>query len=536
MNQNLKQLGRQLIDIWKQLGLNQRISVVLAGAAVMIGLGVLAFFSTRVSYVPLFNALDPADSAKVVAELDKQKVPYQLSAGGATVLVPSDKVDRLRVTLATSIGSGDIPGWETLLGQSSTMQPDLIQRANLRHVKDGLLARAVMTMDQIESATVHVVEASTGLLRGPGDHATASVVVKGKGGQAISQETVRSIQALVANSVAGLLRSNVSVSDSHGRLLTEDYDENSPMGRAGSRFAIQQQVEAYYAKQVRNLLDPVLGPGDSRVAIAVELDMNSINSTERKVDAATKVPKSITEKDETTSSTSGGGGTAPGIASNSAGATNTVAAGGTSSLNNTTRKTTETQNDFDVTVKEIVQQAGSIRRMSASVVINARYEGVGADRKVVPRTPEELDKLKGIVRTALGLQDDPNGLRKDEITLEEIPFNEEPLIEVNQQLDKQQKWEFWLRLAQKLAYPALAVVILFVFMRAFRNTSVESIPLGVPVGELDENGQVSVNDWNGNGKPRVVTVDVLNQLVKENPRNVTQAIRSWLGGSQTKNN
>jgi flagellar biosynthesis/type III secretory pathway M-ring protein FliF/YscJ len=205
-------------------------------------------------------------------------------------------------------------------------------------------------------------------------------------------------------------------------------------------------------------------------------------------------------------------------------------------LSNTTRKTTETENDFGVTVKEIAQSAGSIKRLSASVVVNTRYEGAGADRKAVPRTPEELDKLKGIVRTALGIQDIGDGIRKDEITLEEIAFNEEPIIELNQQLDKQQQWHFWLGIARKVAYPALALLILYVFVRALRNTTVENIPIGVPVGELDENGHLANAEWNGNGKPRVVSVEVLNQLVKENPRNVTQALRAWMSGPGAKQN
>jgi flagellar biosynthesis/type III secretory pathway M-ring protein FliF/YscJ len=198
-------------------------------------------------------------------------------------------------------------------------------------------------------------------------------------------------------------------------------------------------------------------------------------------------------------------------------------------------KTTETINDFGEIMRRIEQQAGSIKRMTASVVVNTRYEGTGADRKAVPRTPEELDKLRGIVRTALGIQSDEAGARKDEITLEEIAFNELPLLAVNQQLQKEHQLNFWLSLAQRLAYPALALFILFVFFRAFRNTQLESIPLGVPIGELDANGQLT-GGWNGNGKSRVVTVEVLNQLVKENPRNVTQALRAWMSGSPTKNN
>jgi flagellar M-ring protein FliF len=243
----------------------------------------------------------------------------------------------------------------------------------------------------------------------------------------------------------------------------------------------------------------------------------------------------LTEREEITSSTTGGAGAAPGVAVNSASATNVVTTTAPQNLSNTTTKTTETVNDFGEITRLIQQQAGSLKRMSASVIVNTRYEGAGAERKAVPRTPEELDKLKGIVRTALGIQDADDATRKDQITLEEIAFNEGPLLEVNQKLEKEQKYNFWLTLAQRMAYPALALFIVFVFFRAFRNTAVENLPIGVPVGELGADGQLT-GAWQGNGKPRVVTVEVLNQLVKENPRNVTHALRAWMNGAPTKNN
>ena len=35
-------------------------------------------------------------------------------------------------------------------------------------------------------------------------------------------------------------------------------------------------------------------------------------------------------------------------------------------------------------------------------------------------------------------------------------------------------------------------------------------------------------DWSKTPEPGVVTVDVLNRLVRENPDNMSQAIRTWL--------
>ena len=55
MNKNLTQLGQQLAGIWKQLGFNQRVSILLATLAVLGGLGGLAFASWAVlaSWLPI---------------------------------------------------------------------------------------------------------------------------------------------------------------------------------------------------------------------------------------------------------------------------------------------------------------------------------------------------------------------------------------------------------------------------------------------------------------------------------------------------
>jgi hypothetical protein len=98
-------------------------------------------------------------------------------------------------------------------------------------------------------------------------------------------------------------------------------------------------------------------------------------------------------------------------------------------------------------------------------------------------------------------------------------------------LDQQEKRQLWLDLAQKLIYPALALGIVFAFWRMFQKAKAEEIRLGYPMA----NGNGSANG-NGNGQAKgalagkgVVTVEVLNQLIRENPANMTQAVRSWLG-------
>jgi hypothetical protein len=134
-----------------------------------------------------------------------------------------------------------------------------------------------------------------------------------------------------------------------------------------------------------------------------------------------------------------------------------------------------------------------------------------------------LNKLRRIVQSALGISDAPDAERKDSITLEEMPFNDQPATEITQQLDRQEKRQYWVEMAQKMIYPALAVGVLFMFWRLWQGAAKNEIPIGIPLGGQNGNGN---GHHKGNGG--VVTAEVLNQLIRENPANMTQAVRSWL--------
>ena len=184
------------------------------------------------------------------------------------------------------------------------------------------------------------------------------------------------------------------------------------------------------------------------------------------------------------------------------------------------KKTTESKYEINNTSSKLVQAAGGIKRLSTAVFIAQRFTGTGAERKPDPRTPEELQKLTHIVQSALGIQENADTSRKDELTLEEMPFNGQESTELSQQLEKQEKRQFWVEMGQKTIYPALALGVIFLFWRLWKQT--EEIPIVLPMS--NGNGRQKSSSQN----PGVVTVEVLNQLIRENPTNMSQAVRSWL--------
>ena len=554
MNNSLIQLGRQLQTIWKQLGLKHQVSVVLAAGAVLIGLLSLAFWSSRADYALLYGRLEEAEAAKVVSALDDAKIPYKVSRGGGTISIPSDKVGVMRMQLAAKgiPRAGDGVGWE-IFDKPNFGISDFVQHANYLRAVQGELARTISQVDSIESARVMVVMPENRLLVEGNRHPTASVFVRVKSNATLPVQTVNAIRFLVANAVEGLQAGSVTVVDNLGNVLSENIENDSMAGMTTTQLGARKNMETYLSKKAEGMLDKVLGPGQSVVRVSAEINYDTTTKTEEKFDPDGAVLRSSTINDENTDAlTSNSTGGVPGVQTDASSDTNNAAAVPTNK-NITKKKVTTTQYEVSNSTSKLMQSAGNLKRLSAAVFVAARFTGTGTNRVSTPRTPEELLKLKHIVESALGIQEGTDAAHPDEITLEEMPFNDQPGMELTQQLDKDQKREFWTNLAGNLVYPALALGMLAFFYRAFKKTPNENIPIGIPLNEMvatangNGNGNGHSNGHgNGNGHPLMpamllksrgqglVTVDVLNQLIRENPNNMTQAIRTWMNRAKSK--
>lgn len=536
MNQNLAKLGVQLREIWKQLGVSQRLSVVSAAVVVLAGLLAIAIWSGRTQYGLLYGKLSDPESAKVIAALDDAKVPYKIGAGGSSILVPADKVYTMRMQLAgRGIPRGDGVGFE-IFDKPNFGISDFVQRANFIRAVQGELARTISQLDQIEAARVMIVMPENRLLLDKDKHPTASVFVRVRGNVQLEPQAINSIRFLVANAVEGLKANFVAVVDNQGNVLSENAENDSLVGLTTSQLAARRSLEQYLARKAQDLLEKVLGPGQAIVRVAAEINFDTTTHTEEKFDPDGQVVKKQTKNEDNTDSTTAIATLAAGVSSNTSPETNAPAGAAPPVTNSKTKKITgDTEYEISKSTSNTMQAAGGLKHLSAAVTVAARVEGTGAARKVLNRTPDELDKLRRIVQSALGIE--TNSVRGDVITLEELPFNDQFATEVSQQFEKQQQHEFWWNVAKNAIYPAAALAVLLVFLRLFKRTPVQEIPLGIPVGRLagrlNGNGHGNGNghswpDWSRETVPGVVTVEVLNQLIKENPANMSQAIRDWL--------
>ena len=284
------------------------------------------------------------------------------------------------------------------------------------------------------------------------------------------------------------------------------------------------------------MLEKVLGPGQAIVRVAADINFDTIQRTEEKFDPDGQVIRTETKDESNEDSSTASNNEAAGIAANTPGNSNLVAQSGAPVTNTKNKKITgTTEYEISKSTSNILQGAGGIKRLSAAVTVAAQYEGTGADRKVVPRTPEELENSSA--SSAARWDTDYNPRRPNHSRRTALqrpvrnrghPHSRHPgtaglLVDPRPQCR---------------SIPALALVDpgdLFAHVQgALPLTISPSAFLSAPAaghgnGNGNGNGHRPGYAALGQAKTRqVVTVEVLNQLIKENPQNMTQAIRSWL--------
>lgn len=226
------------------------------------------YFGLRTQYVPLFSGTRAGDAATIVAELDRQKIPYRLADGGTTILVPQENVDATRL----SVMSEDLPlkgtvGFE-LFNKSELGLTDFAQKINYQRALQGELVRTIMTLDGVESARVHLSLGEDRLFREDRTPPRASVTIRMRSGTRLSDDATFGVQRLVAAAVSKLDAADVVVLDEHGGVISVQpliQAEQLPATQVQQRQAITQ----YYEAQISALIEQRYSGRPVALAVAV---------------------------------------------------------------------------------------------------------------------------------------------------------------------------------------------------------------------------------------------------------------------------
>ncbi len=430
--------------------------------AVVAGAG---YWVSVPSYALLYSDLDAESAGAVVSRLKTAKIPYQLDAGGTAVRVPAERLDELRLELASQgLPTTGRVGFE-IFDRTAFGTTDFLEQVNFRRGLEGELARTIATIGEVASARVHIALPKDSLFVGETRQAKASVVLKLRHQRPLAATTVAGIAGLVAASVESLRPEAVVIIDTYGRPLSQTAatDEESAAGMPLER---QQELERALSAKVVSLLEPIVGPGRVRVNVSARFNATSEEQTEERWD-----PTTVIRSRQATSDTAAGslvGGVA-GARTNAPPPSDAVAtAVAPVVMPAGAGRTSETVNyEVNKLTRHMLSPRGQLARLSVAVVLDdervTTTDASGTPTTTTkPRAPQEVERMQRLVAAAVGL--DPS--RGDQITVENMAFGD-PTVDADPPPGWWQEWSpaIWrwvpqvLRVLGVLVLAALAIVL-----------------------------------------------------------------------------
>ncbi len=486
----------QFLNLWHQLAGWQRIAVV-AGAAVFIGALVSVFaLSSRTEYRVLFSNLSEQDAAAIVSRLKEEKVDYRLKDKGATILVPRDQVYERRLAFAAEgLPQNGIVGYE-IFDKNNIGLTDFVQKLNYKRALEGELARTIQSFEEIISARVHIMVPEPTLFIEKEKAASASVVIKLAPGKKLRPEQVEGITNLVAASVEGLAPENVTVIDSHGKVVSDPSRRDQLLELTTTQLELQQRVERYFEEKLASILSGVVGPDNYVVRVTAELDFDRVERTREIYD-----PESSTVRSQESDIRSG---TDP---------------------NNPSRvENMVTNYEISKTVERLVGGVGTIKRLSVAVMVNGTYrtsvtpEGEEIT-EYIPRSDEELQKISTLVRNAIGF----NPTRNDQVEVTNLRFDLTELEQQEQYVKQMQRKELIHR-ALYWTSALAAVAILFILIRGlFTQVRPE-----LPAEEEEDEPELEPFEISQETKLKIQKRDMVVEIAKDKPDEVAKLVKSWM--------
>lgn len=394
-----------LVKGFQALPVQKRFLAVVVFLSVLGGLILFAVLAGRPDYGVLYANLAEEDAGKIIAELQKRRIPYRTEAEGRVILVPRDSIYETRLALASQgISRGGVVGFE-IFDQDSWTSSRFVQEVNYRRALQGELARTILSIDEVEGARVHLVIPPKSPFVGSGEaRPKASVVLKMRGGRRLDPSRVRGIVYLVAGSVDGLSPDDVSVIDTEGTLLTSAAKPEEEFGSISSqqleyKAALEDNVE----ERVTQMLEKVVGPGKAVVRVSADVDFRKVEKQEELFDPDSAVVRSEQKRSERV----GGdiAGVSPGLDANVPGRVP-----GTGAQEGTPSELKEQTLNYEINkvVRRMVESPGAIRRLSVAVLLHKD------DRM----EEGEIERITSIVKGAVGF----DAQRGDQVEVAFMPF------------------------------------------------------------------------------------------------------------------
>ncbi|MCL1917705.1 MAG: flagellar M-ring protein FliF [Peptococcaceae bacterium] len=454
MNFSLQKILESIKNFWGKLSNVQRILLIGGPLIVIIVAVTLGLWASQPQYVTLFTDLKESEAGSITTQLREMGVKYQL-AGTSTILVPSSMVEQLRLDLANA----GLPKESTFsfenLDQMRLGETDKDRQLRYMLGLQNELEKTIKFMDNISYARVHIVVPETSLFETQAAPSTASVVIKTQAGAELTEDQVRSIGNLLSHSVKGLELTNVSITDTQGKILSEVLSSDTgtmTVKQMEYKLAVERKIEG----NLQSLLEAVYGQGAILVRASADLDFDSRKIVDESHGPGALISRQTTSDISRSTNTSGG---VPGEATNIP----DYVIGGEGTGESSSDKNSATENyQVDTRQEENIVAPGQIRRLTVSVL---------ADADTVADT--QIAAIQSAAEPAAGIDVD----RGDVLEVVVLPFNKTALQQAQAEMEeamRRERLSRYIQIGVVAAGILLSLILILVSRRKKKNALAEA--------------------------------------------------------------
>jgi len=527
--------GFQRLPALRQIGL-------MIGLAASVALGVaIVLWSQTPNYTLLYGNLSSRDAGDVVEALQKAGLEFKIDESTGAVMVPSAKVHTARMELAKDgLPQGNSAGFEMLQQDQGFGTSQFIETARYQRALEGELGRTIAALRNVESARVHLAIPKRSVFLRDHSKPTASVMVNLYSGRTLEEGQVAAIVHLVSSAVPHLEPGDVTVVDQQGNLLSSG-GETPAAGLSATQLSYTQKLEQSYGDRIRELLEPLVGPGRVRASVAADLDFTVTERTEENYNPDLPALRSEQTREESSSSQSGASGV-PGALTNQppeAGQLANAPGGGTSpdtSQPHSSSKNSVRNYELDKTISHTRLASGSVRRLSIAVVIDDKQtQDKGGKITTAAWPDDQLQRFTGLIKEAVGF----DARRGDTVSVINSSFAPPPAVEPVPPPSLFERPWVWTLLKQ-IGGVAGVLILVFGLMRPVLRSLAERGTAAMQQAALVQGGEGGAGQLGlaggaaGHAQLQAPQVDYEQHLrnaravVKEDPKRVAQVVKNWV--------
>ena len=512
-----KQIGEFFSKTSKGKLIRLGILAALFLVVVIVGLSLLS----TASYSVLYSDMEAEDAGEIMDVLSSMGVDAQ-AQGTDTILVPSDKVDSLRMELSAQGYPKSGVNYDIFEKASGLGTTDMEKETYLQFQLQANLRSTILMLDGVKDAAVSInmADDSAFVVSDEEKPATAAIMLEMEQGTKLTQSQVQAIGELVSKSVpGGLSLENIRIIDSQMNLYALTGDDTSQ--DVGSHFDLQTQTRDSLQEQIINLLTPVFGTGNVLTEVNVLLDFDKKTTEEVKfappIEGETEgIAVSVKDLAETIRNYSGTSGTT-GVDSNGGASSYQATDSGSDAVYS--KVSQETNLEVNQTKSMIESAQGQIKELSVAIILNSTLD-----------LEDYSQNVKDLVAKAVGV--DPAN-----VTVERLPFQDTEKTQVADAFTQQQEL---LSSAQTgtlirviiIVLAAVAIVFLIIrALRSFRRTKRAAAAAEAQGGAefvVDDSGAAAVHLDPETASPTQLNKKEIEEYIEKNAESVAQLLRNWL--------